>query len=312
MTQPTNMDAIDYSFPHYLAAKRSVDDRALNRNVWDALAAALASRRYALGRPLCVLEAAAGIGTMLQRALDWQLFGAQPATPEHTAGHTVEYTALDASAENIAAAQQNLVDLPSWCRMRLQTADIFDFCGRAEEQERYDLLIAHAFLDLLDLPTALPRLRRLLRPNGLFYFTINFDGATILQPTIDPAFDARIEAAYHRTMDERVTDGRRSGDSRAGRHLFGLLPAAGYHIQAAGSSDWVVHPTGTPGAYPADEAYFLHFIVHTMHGALRGEPAVASPASAQAFEEWIAARHAQIERGELVYIAHQLDFMGHI
>jgi hypothetical protein len=28
------------------------------------------------------------------------------------------------------------------------------------------------------------------------------------------------------------------------------------------------------------------------------------------FEAWIAERHAQIERGELVYIAHQLDFFG--
>lgn len=308
MTQPTN-DYTVYSFPHYLAAKRTVDDRALNRNAWDTLAAALAARQQTLDRPLRVLEAAAGIGAMVQRTLDWRLFGAQPPR----VGHTVEYTALDAAAENIAAAALRLAELPPWCALRLETADIFDFCERAEEQERYDLLIAHAFLDLLDLPTALPRLRRLLRPGGLFYFTINFDGATILQPTIDAAFDARIEGAYHRTMDERVTAGRRSGDSRAGRHLFNLLPAAGYRIEAAGSSDWVVHPTGTgDSVYPADEAYFLHFIVHTMHGALRGDPAVAQPADALSFEEWIAARHAQIERGELVYIAHQLDFMGHI
>ncbi len=309
MTQPT-MNVLDYSFPRYLAAKRSVDDRALNRNVWDVLAAALAARRQTLDRPLRVLEAAAGIGTMLQRALDWGLFDAQPTLVDSA----VEYTALDAAAANIAAAEQRLADLPAWCSLRLQTADIFDFCDRAEERERYDLLIAHAFLDLLDLPTALPRLRRLLRPGGLFYFTINFDGATILQPTIDAAFDARIERAYHHTMDERVTDGRRSGDSRAGRHLFGLLPAAGYQIEAAGSSDWVVHPLGGNGGggYPADEAYFLHFIIHTMHGALCDDPAVAQPAEALSFEEWIAARHAQIERGELVYIAHQLDFMGHI
>ena len=28
------------------------------------------------------------------------------------------------------------------------------------------------------------------------------------------------------------------------------------------------------------------------------------------FEAWIAERHAQIERGELVYITHQMDFLG--
>jgi hypothetical protein len=41
---------------------------------------------------------------------------------------------------------------------------------------------------------------------------------------------------------------------------------------------------------------------------LCNDPAVAG----DDFDRWIAARHAQIERGELIYVAHQLDFMGHI
>jgi hypothetical protein len=28
------------------------------------------------------------------------------------------------------------------------------------------------------------------------------------------------------------------------------------------------------------------------------------------FKKWITQRHQQIERGELIYIAHQLDFLG--
>jgi SAM-dependent methyltransferase len=235
---------------------------------------------------------------MVERVLQWDLFGAQPMN--------VEYTAIDSLPANIDAARRRQQDLPRWFDLRLETADVFDFCTRPAEQGAYDLLIAHAFLDLLDIPTALPRLRTLLRPGGLFYFTINFDGATILQPTIDAAFDDQIENAYHRTMDERITDGRPSGDSRTGRHLFTTLAAGGFHAQAAGSSDWVVHPVN--GRYPADEAYFLHFIVHTMHGALCSDPAVGG----EAFERWIETRHAQIDRGELVYIAHQLDFMGTI
>lgn len=291
----------DYSFPHYLAAKRSVDDRALNRPVWDALHQAVTATRRQHQQPYQVLELAAGIGTMAERVLDWGLFTAPPGP--------VHYTAIDALPANIAAAQQRLHHLPDWFTLRLQTADVFDFCTRPQETGRYDLLIAHAFLDLLDIPAALPRLRKLLRPGGLFYFTINFDGVTSLQPALDTA-DAAIEAAYHRTMDERITAGQPSGDSRTGRHLFGHLAAAGYQVQAAGSSDWVVHPVA--GVYPADEAYFLHFIVHTMYGALQNDPAVANTPGSAAFEHWIAARHAQIERGELIYIAHQLDFMGHI
>ena len=124
------------------------------------------------------------------------------------------------------------------------------------------------------------------------------------EPAIDPPFDAAIEAAYHHAMDTRITAGQPSGDSHTGRHLFTLLPAAGFDIHAAGSSDWVVHPRA--GGYPADEAYFLHFIVATIDGALRTDPTLDQPR----FAEWIAQRHAQIERGELVYIAHQLDFCG--
>lgn len=288
-----------YEFPHYLAAKRTVDDRALNRHVWDTLAQLLAQERPAPPAPLRVLEAAAGIGTMVERVLDWGLFQAGAS-----AGGPVHYTAVDAGPENMAAAAARLQNLPPWFTLRLETADVFDFCAQPPEQGRCDLLLAHAFLDLLDLPTALPRLRTLLRPGGIFYFTINFDGATILQPELDPVFDAEVERAYHRTMDARITGGCPSGDSRTGRRLFGHLAAEGFHVRAAGSSDWVVF--AVDGRYPADEAYFLHFIVHTMHGALCDDPAVGGAA----FEDWIARRHAQIERGELTYIAHQLDFAG--
>lgn len=301
---------MNYDFPTYLASKRSVDDRALNRSVWDALARSIAERQAALTRPLRVLEVASGIGTMVERVIDWQLFSGPPGRFDYTVDYTVDYTAIDSLPANIAAAEQRLHSLPPFLCLHLATADVFEFCTRAAEQESYDLLIAHAFLDLLDTPSALPQLRKLLRPGGLFYFTINFDGATILQPEIDPALDAQIEAAYHRTMDERITDGRRSGDSRTGRHLFGRLPAAGYHVEAAGSSDWVVHPVA--GSYPTGEAYFLHFIVNTMHGALCRDPAFAAAPGREAFDRWIAARHDQIDRAELTYIAHQLDFMGHI
>ena len=103
-------------------------------------------------------------------------------------------------------------------------------------------------------PTTLPGLVSLLRPGGLCYFTIAFDGATILQPVIDPVLDVQIETLYHQTMDLRRIAGQRSGDSCTGRHLFGHLRAAGVEILDAGSSDWVIF--AGPQGYPSDEAYF--------------------------------------------------------
>ena len=77
-----------------------------------------------------------------------------------------------------------------------------------ENRHRFDLIIAHALLDLLHLPAALPVLLQMVRPAGLFYFSINFDGATLFLPEIDPELDAQIEALYHRSMDTRITDGQ--------------------------------------------------------------------------------------------------------
>jgi len=304
------MMTFEYSFIRYLSAKKSVDDRALNRYVWKSLAQALPQSRK--DEPLRVLEIGAGIGTMLERAIAWDLVG------------HAHYTAIDAQSQNIKFAH---INLDKWAAKRnfnvkktehglvlanqtrvvtidLEAIDLFAFIERERSRGTWDLLMAHAFLDLIDLPSALLDILGLLIDHGLFYFTINFDGVTSLEPLIDPALDELILALYHRTMDERLTDGKPSGDSHTGRHLFTQLKTAGAQILEAGSSDWVVFP-GAQG-YPQDEAYFLHFIVHTIHQALENHPEL-DPAR---FNAWVAERHAQIERQELVYIAHQLDFVG--
>jgi hypothetical protein len=105
-------------------------------------------------------------------------------------------------------------------------------------------------------------------------------------------------------MHERIREGRRFGDHQTGRHLFDHLQNAGGQILAVGSSDWCVFPG--PGGYPQDEAHFLHCIIDTIYQALENHPELDSAL----FEEWIRLRHAQIERQELIYIAHQLDYVG--
>ncbi len=299
-----------YSFTRYLSAKKSVDDRAVNRYVWEQLASALPSANR--DQPLRVLEAGAGIGTMVERALDWGLL------------RFARYTAVDNQDENLQVARQRLAGWAQSKGMRVDTAgeglmlandlhqveidfitaDVLDYVTRADISNGFDLLLAHAFLDLVDVPSALPGLLGVLAPGGVFYFSLNFDGLTLFEPAIDPQWDETIQRLYHRTMDERRTAGEPSGDSRTGRHLFSHLERAGAQVLAAGASDWVVHPQA--GGYPADEAYFLHFIIHTLDLALAGHPELDQDKLAS----WTARRHAQIERGELVYIAHQLDIFG--
>ena len=318
-----------YSFTRYLTAKKSVDDRALNRHVWDKFAAALIARQGADKPRPRVLEVGAGTGTMIERILEQGLM------------INCDYVAIDADAANIEAAQTSLPlrakqygyrpvqpensmtisrqqEVGSFYVARdtdekhgsdrvqviTEPVDMYNFVSRPEQKRRYDILIAHAFLDLLDVPHALAKLSGLLNDDALLYLTINFDGATILQPEIDSEFDALIERLYHETMDRRVVAGKPSGDSHTGRHLFGHLRTADIDILAAGSSDWVVH--ASQNGYVDDEAYFLHFIIETMKGALADDPRLDE----DRFAAWIRQRHQQIDQNELVYIAHQLDFLA--
>lgn len=289
---------MEYSFQRYLVAKQTVDDRSLNRHVLDAL------RENLPHRSIRVIEAGAGMGNMLGRLLSWNVF---------TRG---DYVLEDGLRENIRFASERI---PMWVaeagmhleqpgdgslrvfdrdhdvRVTLRAQDIFDFI--AEHPAPADLLIANALLDLLPLPQSLPKLLSLTA--NLAWLTINIDGLTALEPEIDPALDAKIERLYHASMDTRIT----GGDSRAGRHLFEHLRALGARVLAVGSSDWVVH--AVDGRYPADEAYFLYFILHFFEESLAGHPEL----EARELEHWLQARRGQIARGELLYIAHQLDYL---
>ncbi len=302
----------EYSFHRYLAAKKDLDDRSLNRHVREALARHFPARDQAA--PARVLEVGCGIGTMLERLLDWELL------------REAAYTGIDLHPDNIAEARARFpryaaaqgADLTMKAErfflrqglrsvvVAFEAVDLFHFLGREQGRAAFDLIVAHAFLDLVDLEATLPGLLGLLKPGGCFYFTLNFDGATVFEPGIDPELDRLIETLYHRTMDERRIDSRPSGSSCTGRRLFAQLSAAGAAVLAAGSSDWLAFPG--PQGYPGDEAYFLHFIIHTIQQALEGHPQLP----AAAFKAWIKERQNQIQRHELIYLAHQLDFFGRV
>jgi hypothetical protein len=287
-----------YPYTRYLAAKKSVDDRALNRQV-------LADLRGLMPSGACrVLEVGAGLGTMVARLLEWQVV---------TAG---EYTLLDVDRQLLRDSRTWLCEwadarglpadpLPDGVRLgdlrvRLVEAELGSFL-EAGHGVPADLVIANAFLDLVDVPEVLPGLLRLMVPGGVYWFTVNFDGESIFQP--DHPHDGEVLGAYHRSMDDRVRYGRSAGESRTGRHLFGHLRAAGVPALSAGPSDWVVM-AGPDGTYPDDEAYFLETIVQTVQDALAG------PAAPAGLTDWLADRRRQLAGGELVYLAHQLDVAG--
>jgi SAM-dependent methyltransferase len=299
------------SFSRYLSAKKSLDDRSLNLGVYQKLTAALPADKR--GSTLKILEVGCGLGTMIERLWDWNLTD------------RAAYTALDREPGLIVEAgvrlkkfarnrQLAFSETGGAIRLRgagrewlvtLKAGDFLTFGREQQGKKSYDLVVAHAFMDLVDLPTGLPVLLSQLKTGGLYYFTLTFDGQTIFQPPADPEFNDLVVELYHQTMDRRA--GGTSGHSQSGRRLLEALGRYGSEILAAGSSDWVVWPQAD-GSYPAEEAYFLDYLLETIHQALAGHPGLDQPR----LQAWLARRREQIQAGELIFIAHQVDVCGRV
>lgn len=238
----------EQTFIEYLRVKQAIDDRSLNRAVWETLVTAMPAASPE--QPWQVLEVGAGIGTMIQRLVEWDFL------------HDARYTALDASKTFTEEGNRRL---SQWASQRgldllkdeesLQVSDAshaiqVDFVAQELDQwlkevvcrETYDLLIAHAFLDLVNLEETLPHLMSCLKKGGLFYFTINFDGLTVFEPPVDGDLDERVLSLYHRTMEERLAGKEPSAGAYSGRRLLRVLEQAGGTLLRAGASDWVIHP----------------------------------------------------------------------
>lgn len=331
-----------YSFTRYLTAKRTVDNRALHRPTCDALRQSLASMAAAIDRPLRVLEVGTGVGTMLDRLLEWEVL---PSGAIEYVGVDTDEQCIDRARARARARARGRVggaeagppddrndvdesiETEPKAPIEIEAEDTSvsvryvceDAIAHAEAADGFDCVIAMAFLDLIDLPRGLNRLASALTPAGFLYAPVTFDGLTCFRPVADEAFERALLAAYHETMDAAG----RAGGSTTGRELFDVADRCGLSIVSAGGSDWVVHPNAaseSEGTYTADEAYFLHHIVDTVEGAVRAtidesgsgnerdrnETSVLSP---DRVAGWADRRHREIGAGELTYMAHQYDVL---
>ena len=254
----------------YLEAKRTVDDRALNGRVLARLSVELEARDAP-----SLVDVGAGIGIGLERYLELGL----PAPRD--------YTAVDENASFLEIAEHRLRDR---VHGRFIASTLEDFASNPSERGRFDLVLAHAFLDIVELGPSLQALIGLARPGGLLYFPITFDGETIFEPA--HASDDEVLEQYHETIGSGG-----SGGSKTGRRLFPALASHPVDVLEIGSSDWIVH--ATEGRYSAEEAFFLGHILKMIEGAVGGEVAT----------DWASARRRELEKGRLLYIAHQVDYL---
>ncbi|OVE86254.1 hypothetical protein [Natronolimnobius baerhuensis] len=295
----------------YLEAKRTVDDRALNRRVLERFQTELPDTD-----PVRIVELGVGVGTMITRLAAWGLLPervsyravdhdrktierAQSLVPAEleTLGYDVsQSTTADANTETLIADHS---EDRTRLEITLEQADALTLEATA------DVVIAAAFLDLVDADAAVPALEAMLEDGGLLYAPITYDGGTGFAPR-DP-LDSHLEQAYHRHMDEHRDGGR----SDAGRHLLTELPARDWTVLESGGSNWIVRPSADNG-YPDAERVVVEHVLETIDDAVAEvvstQETDAIPARDR--QRWLERRLDELERGDLVYTVTNLDVLA--
>jgi len=169
------------SFGDYLDAKFLLDERSLNRDVKAVFWAALRSRLV-----LRVLDLGCGHGATIRRLLEEPLLGRLDITAVDRDGDLLD-KAYAATVELLEQREYEVSKEDAFIRavrdrevttVRFIKRDLKEFAPG--EGEKWDVITAHALMDLLPPAFILERLRDWLAANGLFYATLNYDAGTTL------------------------------------------------------------------------------------------------------------------------------------
>ena len=277
---------MNHAATRYLESKRSVDERARSPRVRDRLLAALPEAPR-------VVEAGCGTGVTVPTLLEWGVDAATYLGIDSDPG-VVDFARAVRPRElrrrgydaRVADGTLSVGDLTA-------AFEIGDALAALRAASEADLVVAQAFADLVDPGALIDAAESALRPGGLAYLPITFDGGSIFQP--DHPADRAVERAYHAAIDTRP-----DRDVHAGRHLADLCRRRAGTLLAIESSDWIVRPRGH--GYPADESYFLERILDFVADAL-------SNADVDRGRDWLESRRRQLRGGELIYVAHQYDLL---
>lgn len=267
----------------YLEAKRSIDDRSLDRRIWDRFVESTVALAERLDRPIRIAEIGAGTGTMIDRLREWGAFDRISAVQSEG----MCYDAWELNRETATVLRRRLEEAKEIREWRVYENDV----TKTPPTRAYDVVVAHAVLDLFPVDVSMPMVESFLGTESVLYAPILFDGVTVIEPILNAELDAEILNRYHESM----------GGAFARSHLV-ALQERGFRDLEAGSSDWIVLP-GSGG----DGATLLLTLFNMMEEAV-------SPffegGERERFLEWIAQRREQAKREELFFEAHQLDLLA--
>lgn len=292
-------------FRDYLDIKFDLDGRSLNRDVQAAFNKELMARRE-----WSILDVGAGNGANLRRLINLHFPG------------ILKVTAVDIDPELLEQAHRQLSLTLALKGFDLKTDQNLIQARRKKERIRiefletdlkqytpkigkhFDVILAHAVLDLLPARKMIRRMSRWLKPGGMLYSTLNYDGGTWLFPAYrDESLEEKILKIYDDSMEQRTMWGLPIAGAHSGRRLHAECLKAGLDMISLGSSDWNLVPHY--GSYRGLEKFCLEYLLGLIH-----KEAVASKQfSPVKLADWYKDRRLALASARLGLVCHQLDLL---
>ena len=303
---------IQTSFQDYLNAKYSIDSKSINSDAESMFLTRLETRASPR-----ILDVGCGTGAVARRLVEF-------------AGVVgdLRYIGLDSDSESVEAAY---VHCTAWLgrngftiaqngvgnarsisaiapgrsfELRFIRGDLFT-PNPDIPTECFDVVTAHALLDILPLRSTVEILASYLKPDGMLYSAINYDGRTTFLPEYERTdFERLLLETYDRSMDDRCMNGEPVGGSRTGTLLYDVFERAGLSIIGCGSSDWSLFPFS--GRFSKDERVLTQAIVEMIaEEGTRHESIETS-----LLDSWYRRRIREVADDRLSLIVHQTDMLG--
>ncbi len=309
VTGPAAIDTLAY-----LEAKYPLDSVSLNRRVRRRF-----RRRLERLESPRLLDLGTGTGAMLRRCLTLNLKGSPLLV-----GIDSDAGSLALAREKIALLQGQPVAMPAAAgvqgapRIRLLRLDLVKAAlGRMPPTGLaaggFDCVTAHALMDLLPLEPVIDWVWALLRPGGLFYASLNYEGLTKFLPAgAHRNFEAALLEEYNRSMDERRVAGLGSGGSRSGSRLLSALAGQGFSLLASGRSDWKIRPPhprpGGSGGPGGDESVLLPTLLAMIYREALNRQSF--PGRGGELESWYEGRMRAVRERRLGLRVRHLDVLA--
>ncbi|MFN8526530.1 MAG: class I SAM-dependent methyltransferase [Chloroflexota bacterium] len=269
----------------WLELRRAADDRAIAVGPVRALQRRLAT--CATVGELRVVDLGSGAGVALQRLSEW--------LPDRR----MRAYAVDLDQELLAAPVAVRTGVT---RLPLLADALLPLDEQGGPPDGWaDLVVSHAFADLVPVQLFAERVARLLTRGGLAHLALTYDGNTVFSPRSRSRLETAVLAGYHRHMRRTMVGTVAATGAQAGSELQSALESCGLITVKRGRSRWRV---GVAGRTDGPSVLLLERVMRFV-----ADGATAAGVDAVIAEAWLRRRQTELSQEILSVRVDHVDLL---